>query len=92
MKILSKINLGSIVIGDTNDDIPRINNMLKILEPITLPSAIPHSPFVEAIIDVTNSGSDVPIATIVRPIKWSLTPNAEAMYELWQLYHLLNIQ
>lgn len=74
---LSKINLGSIVIGDINDDIPRINNMLKILEPITFPSAISHSHFVEAIIDVTYSGSDVPIAyPIVRPIKWTLSPNA----------------
>lgn len=80
---LSKINLGSIVIGDINDDIPRINNMLKILEPITFPSAISHSHFVEAIIDVTYSGSDVPIAyPIVRPIKWTLSPNAEAMYEV----------
>ena len=32
-----------------------------------LPIAIDASPFKAAVIDVTSSGSDVPIATIVKP-------------------------
>ena len=41
-------------------------------DPIALPSAIPLSPFLVATMDVTSSGSDVPIAMIVSPIKFWL--------------------
>ena len=56
------------------DDTPKIKKILKILEPITFPTAISLSPFFAAIIDVTNSGNDVPNATIVNPIIASLRP------------------
>ena len=57
----------------------RINNILNMLEPIALPSASPLSPFLVATIEVTSSGRDVPIATIVRPMKFWLTPKLAAM-------------
>ena len=49
---------------------PTINNKLNILLPITLPVAMSNSPFLVATTDVTYSGKDVPIATIVKPIKF----------------------
>ena len=48
--------------------------MLKILEPTTFPTAIPVSPFCEATTEVTNSGKEVPTATMVSPIKVSDIP------------------
>ena len=59
----------------------RINNILNMLEPIALPSASPLSPFLVATIEVTSSGRDVPIATIVRPMKFWLTPKLAAMIQ-----------
>ena len=53
--------------------------MLNILEPMTLPKAKSLSPLVAAITDVTNSGREVPIETIVRPISWSLIPKLLAI-------------
>ena len=52
-----------------------------MLEPIALPSASPLSPFLVATIEVTSSGRDVPIATIVRPMKFWLTPKLAAMIQ-----------
>ena len=54
--------------GEIVADIPRIKRILKIFDPIALPSARPLSPFLVATMDVTSSGSDVPIAMIVSPI------------------------
>ena len=62
-------------------DIPKINNILNMLEPIALPSASPLSPFLVATIEVTSSGRDVPIATIVRPMKFWLTPKLATMIQ-----------
>ena len=61
-------------IGKIVADAPIIRKILKIFEPTTLPTAISLSPFLAAITDVTNSGRDVPHATIVRPISASLRP------------------
>ena len=58
------------VSGEITDDIPRMNIILNRLEPTALPSANPLSPLPVATIDVTSSGRDVPIAMIVRPIKF----------------------
>ena len=44
-------------------------------------SASPLSPFLVATIEVTSSGRDVPIATIVRPMKFWLTPKLAAMIQ-----------
>ena len=66
----------SIIDSDANDsgeitaDIPKINKMLKIFEPIALPKAKPGSFLIVATTEVTSSGNDVPIATIVKPIKF----------------------
>ena len=45
-----------------------MKNILAILEPSTLPIAIPEFPQILARIDTINSGILVPIATIVSPI------------------------
>lgn len=66
---------GFITIGVITDDKPSTNKMLNMFEPITLPIAISLSPFLAATIEVTSSGRDVPIATIVRPIRLSDIPN-----------------
>ena len=55
-------------------DNPKIRNTLKILEPTTFPRAMSLSPFLAATIEVTNSGREVPTATMVRPIRASLRP------------------
>ena len=65
--------------GEIAADIPRIKRILKIFDPIALPSARPLSPFLVATMDVTSSGSDVPIAMIVSQIKFWLTPKFAAI-------------
>ena len=67
------------VIGFITEATPNINNILNILLPIIFPIAILSSPFFVAIADVTNSGNEVPTATIVNPTKFSLIPNLIAM-------------
>ena len=47
---------------------------------IAFPRARPLSPFRVATIEVTSSGREVPIATMVRPIKFWLTPNDTAIW------------
>lgn len=64
-----------ILMGANTDEIPRIQKILKIFEPTILPTAISFCPFRAATIDVISSGIDVPMATIVRPITRSETPN-----------------
>ena len=59
--------------------IPKMKRILKMLDPSTLPITIPLSPFLSAVIDVTSSGNEVHIATMVRPMRTSLNPNAPAM-------------
>lgn len=51
-----------------------------MFDPITLPIAISFSFLIEATADVTNSGKDVPTATIVNPIIASLIPKALAIF------------
>ncbi len=52
--------------------------MLKIFDPIIFPIAISLFFLNAATTDVTNSGNDVPAATIVRPIIFSLMPKIVA--------------
>ena len=61
------------------DATPKINMMLKILLPTTLPIAISVSPLRAATTEVASSGNDVPADTIVSAITDSLTPNSPAM-------------
>ena len=56
--------------GEIAADIPRIKRILNIFEPIAFHRASALSPFRVATMEVTSTGSDVPIATIVRPIKF----------------------
>ena len=56
-------------------------NEEEILDPITFPNAISLSPLRAATIEVTNSGNEVPTATIVKPTKLWLIPQAKAMFE-----------
>lgn len=65
--------------GLTVAEHPNTRKILKMLLPITLPSAIAVFPLRAAVTDVASSGREVPIATIVRPITASLTPMAEAI-------------
>ena len=66
--------------GEITADIPRIKRILNMFEPIAFPRASALSPFRVATMEVTSSGSDVPIATIVRPIKFWLTPKDTAIW------------
>ena len=54
--------------------IPKIAKTLKIEDPTAFPTIISPSFFIQATIEVANSGSDVPNAKSVRPITASLTP------------------
>jgi hypothetical protein len=48
--------------------IPKINNILAIFDPTTLPKATPVFPDNALVIDTTSSGDEVPKATTVSPI------------------------
>lgn len=79
--IVSMNNSGATLIGVNAEDAPKINKILKMLEPTALPRAIPDSCFFAAVIEVTSSGREVPIATMVRPIRVSLKPKLLAIIE-----------
>ena len=66
-------------IGLMADAIPSTMSMLKMHEPTAFPSAISTSFFLAATIDVTSSGSDVPIDTMVSPTSVWLIPRSIAM-------------
>lgn len=61
------------------DAIPSTIRMLKILEPIAFPTAISTSFFLAATMEVTSSGRDVPIETIVNPTRFWLIPKSMAI-------------
>ena len=52
---------------------------LKMLLPTTLPTAISRSPRRVATMDVANSGREVPMATMVKPMTTWLMPKASAI-------------
>lgn len=66
-KIISSIYISNNGISDINAPTPNIKHKFIIQEPMILPSAISLSPLNIAIIEVTNSGKDVPNANIVKP-------------------------
>ena len=72
-------NLPSNGTGQMSATVPITNRILNILLPTIFPIAMPAFPFLAAETDVTSSGSDVPKATIVSPIKRSLMPHALAI-------------
>lgn len=59
--------------------IPTTNPILAIFAPVIVPITNPLSCFIEANIDETSSGREVPIATNVNPITNSDIPNFFAM-------------
>jgi len=68
--------------------LPRIRSWLSKLLPITFPIARSVLPLNAAIIEVTNSGKDVPVATIVNPMIISFIPVSKDRWDL--LDKLLN--
>ena len=70
-----------IVKGEIRAVIPKIINVLNILDPTMLPMAISALPCIADMKLTTISGDEVPIPTIVRPITNSLKPNFLAMLE-----------
>ena len=60
---------------------PNTNKMLKMFDPMTLPIINSFSPFFKAVSEVTSSGKEVPIATMVKPTNVSLIPRAIAIAE-----------
>ena len=69
------------LIGLIAEATPSTISILNILDPIALPSAISTSFFLAATIEVTSSGSDVPIETIVSPISVWLIPRSLAILD-----------
>ena len=67
--------------GKIREEIPKIAKILKILLPTTLPKAISLLPFKAAEILTTNSGNEVPKATMVKPIIKSDTFKRRAITE-----------
>ena len=67
--IASIITCEPVVSGLTVPAIPNTNRILNMLEPITFPKANSFWPFLAATTLVTNSGKEVPTATIVNPTK-----------------------
>ena len=62
-------------------DKARISPMLAMLDPTMFPIISPVLSVIDAAIEEANSGSDVPIATIVRPIVNSDTPKYFARFD-----------
>ena len=58
---------------------PSTNKILNIFDPITFPITSWFSSLFRAVREVTSSGKDVPIATIVKPTNVSLIPQAIAI-------------
>ena len=58
--------------GERMAENPRINKMLMRLEPIAFSECETAISFFAATMEVTSSGREVPIATIVSPIKFWL--------------------
>ena len=59
----------------SNAGIPRTSKTLAVFDPTTLPRAIPEAPLKVALIAMSNSGADVPKATMVKLIINAGIPN-----------------
>ncbi len=73
-EIVSSMRIGVII-----DENPRIQKILKIFDHTMFHTAISLCHFRAAMIDVANSGNDVPTATIVRPMTISDIPKDRAI-------------
>ena len=70
----STIISGLTGIGVINELNPKINKMLNMLDPTIFPITIWFSFLLSAVRDVTSSGSEVPIATMVNPTRFHSFP------------------
>ena len=73
--IFSRINATGLMADAT----PRTIRILKILEPTAFPTAISTSFFLAATTEVTSSGREVPMETMVSPTSVWLIPRSMAM-------------
>lgn len=71
---MSTLRIGLYTIGFITELKPRTQNKLKIFDPITAPTAMSVCFLYAATAEAANSGNDVPMATIVRPISSSDKP------------------
>gem|GEM_PF-3433263 len=69
---ISVLFMGLNVTGLISAVIPRTKNTLNMLDPTIFPTAMLVCHLVTATIDVASSGKDVPIASMVSPISFSL--------------------
>ena len=76
VNFLSKLKFGLKAMGEMSPLTESMNKMLKILEPITFPMAISLFCFEAATMEVTNSGSEVPAATMVSAMIFSEIPKS----------------
>ena len=86
---VSMINAFRNAIGVIDAVNPVTNKMLNMLLPTMLPMARPVFPLRAAVTDVTNSGRDVPKATMVSAIMRWLTPRSSAISLAPYTMHLL---
>ena len=74
-----------VCIGLINNASPNIRLILAMFEPIMFPSIRPSACPLMAAMEVNNSGVEVAMDTMVRPMTTLGTPNTSAMQELWSL-------
>ena len=70
---------GDMATGLTNAVSPKIRNTLNMFDPTTLPIAMSALPFSAPVKLTTNSGMEVPMPTMVIPIRNSLKPALRAI-------------
>ena len=79
---ISKVTTAGPIASPSNPDArpaaPTQPRILKMLLPITLPTAISRSPLIAAEREAATSGNEVPAATMVSPITNSLIPSSRA--------------
>lgn len=82
IKGISRLTISFVLFtGRMIAEIPRINAMFIMLEPIILPSERAGSPLREALRLTNNSGNEVPMAVIVNPIAILLNLRFNANFE-----------
>ena len=74
----------STTVGEMSAVIAITMEPLNMFEPMILPRARSKSDFLTAVMVAASSGSEVPMATIVRPMIRSLMPKALAISEALQ--------
>ena len=63
---LLRVSCSAVCITAISAGMPSTNRMFAVFDPTTLPSAIPGTPDMAAWTEISNSGADVPKATMVR--------------------------